>query len=116
MRKFQYVITTMALLLLCNLYASAQGVIKGVIKSESGEPLANASVIVGGNKGGTSTDTTGLYRLSLAPGTYKLFITSVGFNPFAITVKVENGEVTRSGGIGRQPRRPAYFHYHTLAG
>ena len=95
MRKFQHVITAMALLLLCNFYASAQGVIKGIIKSESGEPLANASIIVGGNKGGTSTDTTGLYRLSLAPGTYKLFITSVGFNPFAITVKVESSEVTK---------------------
>lgn len=95
MRKFQHAITVMALLLLCNFYASAQGVIKGVIKSESGEPLVNASIIVSGNKSGTSTDTTGQYRLSLAPGTYKLFITSVGFNPFAITVKVENSEVTK---------------------
>jgi iron complex outermembrane receptor protein len=95
MRKFKYTIMVMVLLLLCNVYANAQSVLKGTVKSESGEPLPNASVIVGGNKGGTSTDTSGSFRLSLAPGTYKLFITSVGFNPSTITVKVDNGEVTK---------------------
>ena len=95
MRKFQYAITAMALLLLCNLHTTAQTVLKGTIKSESGEPLPNASIIIGGNKGGTSTDTSGHYHFSLSPGTYKLFITSVGFNPFSASVKVENGELTK---------------------
>jgi iron complex outermembrane receptor protein len=95
MRKFIYAIPVMALLLLCNLYSTAQGILKGVVKSESGESLPNASVILAGNKGGTSTDTSGAYRLSLTPGTYKIFVTSVGFNSTSLTVKIDNSEVTR---------------------
>jgi iron complex outermembrane recepter protein len=81
MRKLIYAIPVVAMLLLLNASATAQGMLKGTIKSESGEPLSNASIIVGGNKGGTSTDTTGSYRLSLPAGTYKVYFTSVGFNP-----------------------------------
>ncbi|WP_205509978.1 TonB-dependent receptor [Longitalea arenae] len=94
MRKLTYAILGVALLLLMNAVVTAQG-IKGTIKSESGEPLPNASIVVSGNKGGTSTDTTGSYRLSLAPGTYKLFVTSVGFNPYSLTVKIDNTTLTR---------------------
>lgn len=85
----------MVVMLLWSSIAAAQGILKGTITSESGEPLANASIIVGGNKGGTSTDTSGSYRLSLAPGTYKLFITSVGFNPYTLNVKIDNATVTK---------------------
>ena len=94
MRKLIYAIPMVALLLWSSI-ATAQGVLKGTIKSESGEPLANASIVVSGNKGGTSTDTTGNYRLSLAAGTYKIFITSVGFNPYSMNVKIDNATVTK---------------------
>jgi iron complex outermembrane receptor protein len=95
MRKLMHTIKLVALLLLCSATATAQGVLKGIVKSESGEPLANASIIVSGNKGGTSTDTTGEYRLSLPAGTYKVFVTSVGFNPYSISVKIDNSTVNR---------------------
>jgi iron complex outermembrane receptor protein len=95
MRKLIYAMHMVALLLLLNTTVTAQGILKGTIKSESGEPLANASIVVSGNKGGTSTDTTGSYRLSLPTGTHKLYITSVGFNPYSITVKIDNATVTR---------------------
>ncbi|OQP59507.1 ferric enterobactin receptor [Niastella vici] len=95
MRKLMHAIQVVALLLLWTTTATAQGVLKGMVKSENGEPLANASIIVGGNKGGTSTDSTGGYRLSLPAGTYKLFVTSVGFNPYSLNVKIENGTITR---------------------
>jgi iron complex outermembrane receptor protein len=95
MRKLMHTIQVVALLLLCSATASAQGILKGIVKSESGEPLANASIIVSGNKGGTSTDTTGAYHLSLPAGTYKVYVTSVGFNSYSLTVKIDNGPVTR---------------------
>ncbi|THU39615.1 TonB-dependent receptor [Niastella caeni] len=95
MRKLMYAINVVAMLLLLNLTAAAQGILKGTIKSESGEPLSNASIIVAGNKGGTSTDTTGSYSLSLPAGTYKVYVTSVGFNPYSLSVKIDNSTVTR---------------------
>lgn len=85
----------MVAMLLWSTIATAQGILKGIITSESGEPLSNASVIVSGNKGGTSTDSTGGYRLSLSPGTYKIFVTSVGFNPYSLNVRIDNATVTR---------------------
>src|ERR1041385_7715123 len=95
MRKLMHAIQVVALLLLWSTTASAQGVLKGIVKSENGEPLANASIVVGNNKGGTSTDSTGGYRLSLSAGTYKVVVTSVGFNPYSLTVKIDNSTVTR---------------------
>ncbi len=71
------------------------GILKGTVTSESGEPLANASIVVSGNKGGTSSDSSGNYRLSLTTGTYKIFVTSVGFNPYSINVKIDNNTVTK---------------------
>lgn len=85
----------MVVMLLWSAIAAAQGILKGTVTSESGERLANASIIVGGDKGGTSTDTSGNYRLSLAPGSYKIFITSVGFNPYTMTVKIDNATITK---------------------
>ncbi|HEY1202449.1 MAG TPA: TonB-dependent receptor, partial [Niastella sp.] len=94
MRKLIYAIP-MVVMLLWSSIAAAQGILKGTVTSESGEPLANASIIVSGNKGGTSTDTSGSYRLSLAAGTYKIFITSVGFNPYSMNVKIDNNTITK---------------------
>ncbi|MBO9204176.1 MULTISPECIES: TonB-dependent receptor [Niastella] len=95
MRKLIYAMHVVAMLLLLTNMATAQGILKGKITSESGEPLANASIVVSGNKGGTSTDTTGEYRLSLPAGTHKVIITSVGFNQYSMTVKIDNATVTR---------------------
>ena len=94
MRKLIYAIPMVALLL-WSAIATAQGILKGTVTSESGEPLANASIVVSGNKGGTSSDSSGNYRLSLAAGTYKIFITSVGFNPYSMNVKIDNATVTK---------------------
>jgi iron complex outermembrane receptor protein len=94
MRKLIYAIP-MVVMLLWSTMATAQGILKGTVTAENGEPLSNASIIVSGNKGGTSTDTTGSYRLSLPSGTYKVFITSVGFNPYSMNVKIDNATVTR---------------------
>jgi iron complex outermembrane receptor protein len=94
MRKLTYAIP-MVVMLLWSAIATAQGTLKGTVKGENGEPLANASIIVSGNKGGTSTDTSGSYRLSLAAGNYKIYITSVGFNPYSMNVKIDNATVTK---------------------
>jgi len=95
MRKLIYAMQVVAMLFLLNNMVTAQGILKGKITSESGEPLANASIVVGGNKGGTATDSSGQYRLSLPSGTHKVVITSVGFNPYSMTVKIDNTTVTR---------------------
>jgi iron complex outermembrane receptor protein len=95
MRKLIYAMQAIAMLFLLTNMATAQGILKGKITSESGEPLVNASIVVSGNKGGTSTDTTGEYRLSLPSGTHKVIVTSVGFNTYSMTVKIDNATVTR---------------------
>jgi iron complex outermembrane receptor protein len=82
-------------MLLWSAIATAQGTLKGTVTGENGEPLPNASIIVSGNKGGTSTDSSGNYRLSLPAGAYKIFITSVGFNPYSMNVKIDNATITK---------------------
>jgi len=100
MRKFNHAIFVMAMLLLFCLRSLSQGLLKGTVRNEKSEPLANVSVTVSGHKAGTTTDSSGTYKLSLAPGTYKVYFTSVGYNGNSITAKVENGATTRDITMG----------------
>jgi len=70
------------------------GKITGVIKEEgSNSPLAGVSVAIIGASQATSSDFEGDYTLEVAPGTYKIVFSYVGYQKKEITdIKVEAGK------------------------
>ena len=69
------------------------GVIEGqVLDAETGDPLSGANVRVVGTPRGTSTDTDGQYRLTVAPGTVRLRVSFVGYATAEEALQVEAGE------------------------
>ena len=74
----------------------AQGALSGTIIDESlGEPLIGANVQVDGTGIGTSTDYDGKYQFQLAPGTYTILVSYIGYQEKRITdVEIKDGEVT----------------------
>ena len=55
------------------------GMISGKVTDEQGNPLAYASVSVKDSKKGTTSNTAGIYQLSLAPGRYVIQCQYVGY-------------------------------------
>lgn len=94
MKSFIHAIFVMAILLHVSLCAVSQGVLKGIVRNEKGEPLENVSIGIPGQKGGTSTNTSGAYQLSLPAGTYKVIFTSIGYTSSSIPVKMEHADIT----------------------
>lgn len=74
-----------------------QGSIIGVVvDSENGETLPGANVVVEGTTTGTTTDLEGRYTLAVAPGTYNLVFSYIGYNDATVqNVEVEAGQPTR---------------------
>ena len=64
----------------------SQGKISGLIMDgEYDEPMAFANVIVKESSIGTTSDFDGKYELSLAPGSYTLIFSYVGYSSVEIT-------------------------------
>lgn len=83
--------------LLCALsyltFAQTTGSLHGRITSDQGEPLPGVTVTLAGTQKGTHTNETGRYRLeNLAPGTYTLAISFVGYQTQQKTVTVKAEE------------------------
>ena len=67
-----------------------------VVDSETGETLPGANVVVEGTSVGTTTDLDGRYTLEVAPGTYDLVFSYIGYNNTTVQdVEVDAGEPTR---------------------
>ena len=96
-------LVTMALLLvgsgLCMGKAAAQsGTIEGgVTSAETGRPVPRANVLARGAEGraGTSTDSTGAFRLQVTPGTDRVRGSALGFRPRTQKVDVQPGASTQ---------------------
>lgn len=56
------------LLCLLPLGASAQSIVKGIVKDSSGEPIIGATIKVNGSKVGAVTDLDGNFSIDAAPG------------------------------------------------
>ncbi|MGI9175219.1 MAG: TonB-dependent receptor domain-containing protein, partial [Rhodothermales bacterium] len=70
--------------------AQEQGSIVGVVvDAENGETLPGANVVVEGTSIGTTTDLDGRYELEVAPGTYNIVFSYIGYN----SATVQNAEV-----------------------
>ena len=76
------------------------GSLRGTVLSPSGEPVAGAQVVLEGEDGGTirllETDRDGGFAVSLvAPGTYRLLVEQVGFQPIRrLGVTIRAGQAT----------------------
>ncbi|HEY0610688.1 MAG TPA: TonB-dependent receptor, partial [Chitinophaga sp.] len=95
MNKYIHAIPVMAILLLSHFAALSQGILKGTVKDEKGEPVGNVSIGVAGTKTGTSTDAGGAYQLSLPAGAYKIVLSSIGYNNTSFTVKIEHADISK---------------------
>lgn len=70
--------------------ASAQKrTIKGIVRTNEGNPVGNATVKIKGTAGGVSTSTTGEYSIDAATGDV-LEVSSVGYQPGSATVGTDN--------------------------
>jgi len=91
---------TSAIFILClsivtkSIYAQK---IEGFVKdAESKQPLPYASVFIGSTTLGTSTDSTGFFKLQNIPvGNYTLIVSYLGYNSFQISVEIKAGKDTK---------------------
>ena len=69
--------------------------VSGRVATESGEPIPGAHVLVQGTSLGVATNAEGRYRIdTIAPGTYEVVFSSIGFFSARKTVVVRVGEET----------------------
>lgn len=73
------------------------GTVKGFIyDKKTGEPLTYTNVVVMHSTTGVQTDNNGYFSLSLAPGTYTLLATTLGYDSSITTVNVtKDGIITK---------------------
>src|SRR5580765_3041736 len=64
--------------------------ITGTITDDKGAPVQGASVAVRGAKGGTTTDATGAFTLTVSATAKSLILSSVGFNQQEIGIPANN--------------------------
>ncbi|AHJ97312.1 SusC/RagA family TonB-linked outer membrane protein [Hymenobacter swuensis] len=71
--------------------AMGQGIIRGTVAEPNGSPVIGATVLVKGTTVAAPTDATGRYELRIAPGSYELLVSSVGYKSQtrAVTVGAE---------------------------
>ncbi|OYX83002.1 MAG: hypothetical protein B7Y83_12955 [Flavobacteriales bacterium 32-34-25] len=74
-------------------FAQSKGTISGVItdKDSNNETLPFANVFVKGTKINATTDIDGKYSINIAPGSYVIQYTFVGYEPKEVPVKVTEG-------------------------
>ena len=93
MKKFSKLILFTLIFSVSSISLFAQG-IKGTIKDAvTGQGVPGASVVVEGRSSGTSTDASGVFTLRLAAGSYRIKVSSVGYqtkSSEAITVSGTN--------------------------
>jgi iron complex outermembrane receptor protein len=76
--------------------ASPQNLLTGTVYNEKNEPVQGVSVIVIGNTRGTVTDAAGNYRLPLQDGSHKIYFSSVGYNSYVTSVKMQHAETVKN--------------------
>ncbi|WP_081167582.1 TonB-dependent receptor [Niastella populi] len=67
----------------------------GTVRNVKNEPVQGVSVIVIGVARGTVTDAQGSYRLPLENGTHKVYFSSVGYNSYMTTVKMQRAAAVK---------------------
>lgn len=70
--------------------------LKGTVRNERNEPVQGVSIVVIGNARGTVTDAQGNYRLPLQDGMHKIYFSSVGYNSYVTSVKMQYAETVKN--------------------
>ena len=75
------------LLMIISFSAFAQtGTVRGYLYDEgNGEPVLFGNVLVDDNGTGTTTDLDGAYTIDLAPGTYSITFSFIGYTPTTVS-------------------------------
>jgi hypothetical protein len=76
--------------------------IKGVVTTESGEPLAFASVYIRNLQDGVPTNESGRYEFKLAPGLYDVVVQYLGYASQIRTVEIKSDWVTLNFSLASQ--------------
>ncbi len=84
-----------SMLFLTSIVASAQeGLLKGRITDENGEPLVGVNVFVPKSSIGTTADLDGTYELKLPAGKYRIGVSLIGYGEKLFDVSIEAGAST----------------------
>jgi TonB-linked SusC/RagA family outer membrane protein len=73
-------------LLLCGQLLAQNRTISGKVLDDKGNPIANASVIIKGGGGGTSTQMDGTFSISVPPTAKTLVFSSIGFAATEVSI------------------------------
>jgi iron complex outermembrane receptor protein len=85
--------TLLALFLVFSFTAVAQnGTIKGIVKDDKGQAIADASVTIAGKNNGVITDQNGNYSINIPTGKYNVIASYVGTSPQQQKVEVKANE------------------------
>ena len=78
-------------------FAQTKGTISGVItdKDANNAALPFANAVIKGTSNGVTSDESGKYSISVAPGTYTLEFSFVGYESVEVNVTVTAGETTK---------------------
>jgi len=75
-------------------FAQSNGSIQGTLKSEDGEPISFANILIKGTEKGTSSDSKGNFTIeNIAAGDYVLQIFAIGYEKLELPITVKVGEV-----------------------
>jgi hypothetical protein len=67
------------------------GGVKGILSSFSGEPLPYATIYIDQIQSGTTTNQSGFFEITLAPGVYDLVFQYMGYKTVSKRVQIGNG-------------------------
>lgn len=78
------------------LHAQSAAIVEGMVRAQSGAPIAEATVVAGAAR--TTTDSAGRFTLEVPSGApLSLYITALGFRSTAVTLTLTAGERRRLG-------------------
>ena len=93
LKSYKFLVLS-TILTISTLSLHAQGV-KGIIKdATTNQGVPGTSVVVEGRSSGTSTDYNGNYTLRLPVGSYKIKISSIGYETITVSAKASGTEFT----------------------
>lgn len=90
------------LLVLISIQVSFAGGIRGTVKSNKGEILPYASIVVKGTSYGTMANSEGKYELSLLPGSYEVVFQYLGYKATAKKVEIQQDFITFNAELEEQ--------------
>jgi len=77
-------------------FNTEHSLLQGTVRNERNEPVQGVSIVVIGNARGTVTDASGNYRLPLQDGVHKIYFSSVGYNSYVTSVKMQHAETVKN--------------------